>query len=92
MTTFNPICSGEAVDENAMNGGFQLIRSGKRPLRQDDLWSHEDLDSGEEDAEYPDLRVYFSRYALDDEDVMSLCRSYATYLSSKLRNKKKLKK
>lgn len=68
-------------------------RAGKGPAYRQVEAEEEDDAEGEgppepeDESDLPDLHQYFDRFEIPDEKVISMCRAYASYLSS-LRPKK----
>lgn len=49
--------------------------------------SRADLYAGEELGEHPDLAAYFEQYSLTEQQQIAMCRTYANYLSQKVRSR-----
>lgn len=70
---------GEAEDEEDQQYAMrrQVSFNVKRSRAEFEQWQRPSVK--------PDLAVYFSEFALDDQSVIAVCRSYASYLAAKNR-------
>ena len=83
-STMNLECSEEIAPP--------LVRAGKQPMIRPtdvghsmiEVFDHVELDSDEEGSfEDADLHLFFQRTGLSDHEIISVCRSYASYLAAK---------
>jgi len=62
--------------------------AGKGPMLE---YFAEDESSSSSIVDLPDLSLYFRQFAVQDDDVIRMCRSYASYLVSQKPKKRRRK-